>query len=347
VETSGSGKGKGKASKKVNHDPSVAKQMNDAQSQIALLKSQLNDAEQHIQSLEWGNNDDHNDEEDVENTNTNVCTSLENCFQPTGGDALLSLRHVNLDIGTSKHGEGSKCELIAVVCAMGSGKSTLLNAILGEVRPIAHTNGIVEVQGNVSYFSHTPFILNDTVQGNILFGTPSSEGGSDRSTSGAEKDGKHKTTISPLDRQRYTKALSVCALSHDLQMFPGGDKCDIGEKGITLSGGQKARISMDRTVYHNADLYLLDDPLATVDAHVGRHLFHKCIQQHIMGYESKSNSNSKTNGDSTNKDANSTTPDKFKPKTVVLVISALQYLSHPRVDRILMLNEGRIQEQGA
>jgi ABC-type transport system involved in cytochrome bd biosynthesis fused ATPase/permease subunit len=74
----------------------------------------------------------------------------------------------------------------------------------------------------------------------------------------------------------------VCALEHDLTILPGGDACEIGEKGINLSGGQKARVAMPRVVYHNADIYLLDDPLAAVDAHVGKHLFQKCIIDKLL-----------------------------------------------------------------
>ena len=69
----------------------------------------------------------------------------------------------------------------------------------------------------------------------------------------------------------------ACALVPDIQMLPGGDQIEIGEKGINLSGGQKQRISMARAVYSNSNLYLLDDPLSAVDSHVGKHIFEKVI----------------------------------------------------------------------
>ncbi len=69
-----------------------------------------------------------------------------------------------------------------------------------------------------------------------------------------------------------------CALTPDMQILPAGDQTEIGEKGINLSGGQKQRVSLARAVYQDLDLYLLDDPLSAVDAHVGKHIF-----QHVIG----------------------------------------------------------------
>ena len=69
----------------------------------------------------------------------------------------------------------------------------------------------------------------------------------------------------------------------DLQVLPGGDQTEIGEKGINLSGGQKARIGLARAVYGGADVYLLDDPLSAVDVHVSKHLFERCISGALKG----------------------------------------------------------------
>ena len=260
-------------------------QISDMDWEIRILKSQLQDAENLIHELETGA--EHNDHLQ--------CKSLKStCSVPA--DTLLSLRRITLEC---KPGD-----FIAVVGAVGAGKSTLLISILGELRPL--TGGFVTVKGSIAYFGQNPFILNDTVRGNILFGN------------------------TQIDLKKYRSAISVCALNTDLQMLPGGDDCEIGEKGITLSGGQKARIAMARAVYHDADIYLLDDPLAAVDAHVGRHLFHHCILQQILNSDKDGYPLSKTQ----------------KPKSLILITNALQYLSHPRVDRIVVLNEGRIQEQG-
>ena len=102
--------------------------------------------------------------------------------------------------------------------------------------------------------------------------------------------------------------------------------CEIGEKGVTLSGGQKARVAMARALYQDADVYLLDDVLSAVDAHVGKHLFQKCIVDELL----------------LKKSCNA----KEKSNVVILVTNALQYLSSPHVDKIVVLNNGCIEEIG-
>lgn len=72
--------------------------------------------------------------------------------------------------------------------------------------------------------------------------------------------------------------IQACALAYDIQHFPDGDKAVVGERGIALSGGQRARVSLARAVYADADLYLLDDPLSALDLNVGRHIFTNCIK---------------------------------------------------------------------
>ena len=113
-------------------------------------------------------------------------------------------------------------------------------------------SGNINTRGSVAYVPQQAWIQNGTVEYNIHFGKPS-------------------------DKKRYDKVLEACALVTDLKILPGGDQTEIGEKGINLSGGQKQRISMARAVYNNGDLYLLDDPLSAVDAHVGAHIFENVI----------------------------------------------------------------------
>ena len=97
-----------------------------------------------------------------------------------------------------------------------------------------------------------PWIQNATIENNILMGCP-------------------------MDRSRYTSVIKSCALVPDLEMLPAGDQTEIGEKGITVSGGQKHRVALARACFADSDVYLLDDPLSAVDAHVGRHLFDKYV----------------------------------------------------------------------
>lgn len=80
-----------------------------------------------------------------------------------------------------------------------------------------------------------------------------------------------------LDEKRYQQVVAACALKPDIEMLPGGDQTEIGEKGINLSGGQKQRVSLARAVYNDADVYLMDDPLSAVDSHVGKHIFEEVI----------------------------------------------------------------------
>ena len=183
-------------------------------------------------------------------------------------------------------------------------QSTLINSILGEGRPL--TGSELSVKGKLGAFLQTPFIMNDTVRNNILFGH----------LSGATKEIDASESCPIIDEERYKLALEVCSLSHDIKLLQNGDQTEIGEKGITLSGGQKARVALARAVYHDADVYLLDDPLAAVDAHVGKDLFNKCIIDELLLGKSKSN-------------VSSTRPERNA--TVILVTNALQHLSHSMV----------------
>ncbi|KAJ1951500.1 hypothetical protein EC988_004027, partial [Linderina pennispora] len=130
-------------------------------------------------------------------------------------------------------------ELVAVIGKVGSGKSSVISALLGDMVKAA---GSVTVHGSVALVPQQPWILNATLRENILFG--------------------HR-----FEQGFYDTVIDACALRADLEMLAGGDMTEIGEKGINLSGGQKARVSLARAVYARADVYLLDDPLSAVDAH--------------------------------------------------------------------------------
>lgn len=142
-------------------------------------------------------------------------------------------------------------ELLAVIGPVGAGKSSLLSAVLGE---LPKDKGFINVTGRIAYVSQQPWVFSGTVRSNILF----------------DKE---------YEKEKYEKVLKVCALKKDLELLANGDLTVIGDRGATLSGGQKARVNLARAVYQDADIYLLDDPLSAVDAEVGRHLFEKCICQ--------------------------------------------------------------------
>ncbi|KAM9305128.1 multidrug resistance-associated protein 1-like [Gastrophryne carolinensis] len=190
------------------------------------------------------------------------------------------LRNINLSI--------QKGSLVAVVGPVGCGKTSLLSALLGEMEKVY---GSVALKGSVAYVPQQTWIPNATFKNNVLFG-------------------RH------FDKDWYERVIQACALLPDLKILSGGEDTEIGEKGVNLSGGQKQRISIARAVYRNCDVYLLDDPLSAVDAHVGQHLF-----EHVIGPSGL-----------------------LKGKTRVLVTHGVSFL--PQVDMIVVLSNGKISEVG-
>lgn len=178
--------------------------------------------------------------------------------QQEGGDTraiVLKDVHANWDVQKPQRTlqnfslQIEKGQLCAVIGPVGAGKSSLLQLLLGEL-PIIE--GGVVMQGELSYASQEPWLFTGTVRNNILFGEQ-------------------------YERKRYQEVTKCCALATDFQQLSNGDKTIVGERGASLSGGQRARISLARAVYKHASIYLLDDPLSAVDAHVGRHLFDEVI----------------------------------------------------------------------
>ncbi|XP_078462060.1 ATP-binding cassette sub-family C member 2-like [Lampetra planeri] len=195
-----------------------------------------------------------------------------------GEEATLNDVSVEVPVGS----------LVAVVGQVGAGKSSLIAATLGEMEKL---QGTVAMKGSVAYVPQQAWIQNCTLQQNVLFGLP-------------------------LEPERYARVIDACALSADLKALPAGDQTEIGEKGINLSGGQKQRVSLARAVYSDADVFLLDDPLSAVDAHVGKHIF-----THVIG-----------------------PTGILKNKTRLLVTHSVSFLS--MVDQIVVLQAGRVSEIG-
>lgn len=145
-----------------------------------------------------------------------------------------------------------KGEFVVLTGVVGTGKTSLLNAIAGYMKC---TKGEVRCNGSL-IFCNSPWIQNTTVRENILFS-------------------------SDYDDKRYRKVISTCSLETDIKSFHAGDQTEIGERGITLSGGQKARINLARAVYADKDIILLDDVLSAVDAKVGKSIMNDCILGHL------------------------------------------------------------------
>ncbi|KAJ7947402.1 ABC transporter C family member 2-like [Quillaja saponaria] len=193
--------------------------------------------------------------------------------------AKPTLSDINVDISIGS--------LVAVVGGTGEGKTSLISAMIGELPPVGDASVII--RGTVAYVPQVSWIFNATVRKNILFG-------------------------SEFEYGRYWKAIDATALQHDLNLLPGRDFTEIGERGVNISGGQKQRVSMARAVYSNSDVYIFDDPLSALDAHVAQQVFNSCIKEELQG------------------------------KTRVLVTNQLHFL--PQVDKIILVGEGMVKEEG-
>ena len=176
-------------------------------------------------------------------------------------------------------------EFIGVTGPIGSGKSSLLKAIVGELEI---RQGRIYASAKTAYVPQIAWLFSGTVRDNIVFG---------------EK----------YDHQKFSEVVEACALREDFERFPSGDLSLVGERGITLSGGQRARVGLARAIYSNADIYLLDDPLSAVDAKVGAHIIEKCLHGLLLD------------------------------KLVILVTHRLRYFL--TTDRVFVMENGRIAKE--
>ncbi|XP_074600380.1 ATP-binding cassette sub-family C member 4-like isoform X2 [Brevipalpus obovatus] len=187
----------------------------------------------------------------------------------------LCLKNVSFEVKSG--------ELMIVVGSVGSGKTSLLLSILKEVYVRFEK---MKLNGTISYAPQEAWTFNASIRDNILFGRP-------------------------YDRERYQKVLVASTLDRDMKILPHGDMTLVGERGVALSGGQRARVALARAIYQEADVYLLDDPLAAVDAQVSKQIFKRCCKEYL------------------------------KNKVVILVTHHLHFL--PRADKILVLSQGKAQ----
>ncbi|KAL5494990.1 hypothetical protein ACEPAI_452 [Sanghuangporus weigelae] len=193
-------------------------------------------------------------------------------------DKVFTVRDIDLEI--------PRGSLVAIVGPVGSGKSSLLQGLIGEMR---RTSGSVQFGGSVAYCPQTAWIQNASIRENICFGRP-------------------------FDEERYWRAVRDSCLERDLELLPHYDQTEVGEKGISLSGGQKQRVNICRAIYCNTDIQIFDDPLSALDAHVGKAVFQRVLQNGQDG------------------------------KTRILITHALHFL--PYVDYIYVMLDGRIVERG-
>lgn len=179
-----------------------------------------------------------------------------------------------------------KGSFVGIFGEIGSGKSSLINAIMNNFDILNSDEKKIKLNGKIAYVPQNPWILNDTIRNNILF-------------------------FKEMDEDKYKEVISLCELEEDIKEFRGGDMAELGEKGLNLSGGQKARISLARALYSNADIYLLDDPLSAVDAFVGKKLLNRIFKEYLEG------------------------------KTRILVTHAIQIVDD--LDEVIYMKDGKIE----
>jgi ATP-binding cassette subfamily C (CFTR/MRP) protein 4 len=182
-------------------------------------------------------------------------------------------------------------EFVAVVGAVGAGKSMLMQLLLGELHPTA---GTAHISGRIAYSSQLPWLLTGSIRENVTLGRM-------------------------FDARRYEEAVRCACLNLDLARLRDGDATIVGERGVNLSGGQKARLGIARALYMESDVILLDDPFAALDSRVGRKLYDRAVGPNGLA--------------------------STRGSAVVLVTHALQYVRN--ADRIVVLHRGRVAAQGS
>ena len=214
--------------------------------------------------------------EDTESSETDIDSS-----DPTK-NYNFKLQDINLEV--------KKGSFVAIIGDIGSGKSSLFYSLCGEMSHNKENPPQITINGNVAFLPQKPWIINATLRDNITFGNP-------------------------FNKQLYDKIIHYAAMESDLEILANGDLTEIGEKGINLSGGQKARVGLARALYNQPDIFLLDDVLSAVDIHVGTHIIEKCFSQYLAG------------------------------KTRILITHNLDYLKY--VDYIYVMEAGRIINEGS
>ena len=258
-------------------------------------KNKTKDNQEGIELIEFKNNEiekeqllienkyDFDDESEEKSLNEKKENEEKEGKEVIKGTVIINLlKEVNLKI--------KKGELVGIIGEIGSGKTCLFNAILNNLDILNNPlKKKIIINGKMSYAPQKPWIVNDTVRNNIVF---------------------HKI----FDEQKYNKIVDICQLEPDFDLFKSGDLTQISDKGNNLSGGQKARITIARAVYTDADIYLFDDPFSALDVYVGKNIFEKVIKEYLKG------------------------------KTILLITHALQFI--PMMDYVIHMKNGKINYYG-
>ncbi|KAJ3221938.1 Multidrug resistance-associated protein 4 [Clydaea vesicula] len=211
-------------------------------------------------------------------------------------DTIEILHNININIKSGN--------LYGVCGPVGCGKSSFAAALLGEMEcksgSFFRRKSIGNRKLKIAYSSQSAWIFSGSIRDNICYG-------------------------SEFNQKWFDEVIKACAMEKDVYHFPDGVNTIVGGRGVTLSGGQRARIALARSVYSDADLYVLDDPLSAVDTKVGRHIFESCIQKLLMNVKYEGNY-------------------RRSPAAVVLITHQLQYIQ--LCDKVLVLNEGNVEAVG-
>ena len=235
---------------------------------------------------------------------TKYYADLHDRSRPSSGNAAVYVANGNFfwdDAATSRALMDIKLtiptgSMTIITGSVGAGKSALMKMIIGDLT-VGRQEPSLCVNGSLAYCPQVPWIMNMSLRDNILFGKP-------------------------YNREWYNLVIDACCLTDDLMLLEDGDRTEIGERGINVSGGQKARISLARAVYSKSDILLLESIFEAVDEHVAHHIFHNCLLDLLKR------------------------PDEItgKVRTVILVTHALKFVSW--VDWIVIMSQGGILEQG-
>ena len=190
---------------------------------------------------------------------------------------LMNIDNINIEKGDS----------VVIIGETGSGKSCLIKSLID--RLIILSKKEFNINGTISYASQTPFIINATVKDNILF-------------------------YNKYDEDRYKQVIKYCQLEKDIDSLPAGDLTEIGTNGANLSGGQKSRINLARSVYQNADIYLFDDPISSVDSIV----YNKILDLVIKNF--------------------------LRKKTVIFAVNDIKYMNH--FNKIIFVEKEKVKYFG-
>ena len=225
---------------------------------------------------EKGENEEKEEKNENINNNNIKIELNNNLLKNNQSKDLILIKDISLEI--------KKGEFVVILGPTGSGKSSLFNAIMNNFH-IYSSNSPIILNGEISYGSQQPWVMSDTIRNNIVF-------------------------FKDFNLERYKKIISICQLEHDLELLAYGDQTEINSTSSNVSGGQKARISLARCLYKDADLYLIDDPFSSIDIKVGNKIFKEAFC------------------------------DYLKDKTRILITNELTNLSY--VDRIICMEKGKI-----